>query len=97
MKSMVFSALAIVGLTASLVGAEMPLPGAEPLTPGTEGFVALDADKSGSISAKEAEALSSLSASFKTHDENGDGELSRAEYQAALSASIVGAEEEEAE
>lgn len=97
MNFKVLSALTIVGLTAGLVAAEMPLPGAEPLTPGTEGFVALDADKSGTISEKEAEALSSLSASFKMHDENGDGELTRAEYQAALSASIVGAEEEEAE
>lgn len=79
---------------ATLALAEMPLPGAEPLVTGTEGFDALDADESGTVSTEEAEALETLATVFEDYDQDSDGELTRTEYQTALNATL---EEEESE
>ncbi len=49
-------------------------------------FRKADADNSGAISMDEARSISGLGDSFAQYDKNGDGQLSRSEYEAARKA-----------
>jgi hypothetical protein len=49
-------------------------------------FKTADADSSGAVSADEARSVAGLAENFASYDKNGDGQLSRSEYESAKKA-----------
>ncbi|MBI3897097.1 MAG: hypothetical protein HY308_02240 [Gammaproteobacteria bacterium] len=49
-------------------------------------FKKADADSSGAVSVDEARSVTGLSENFASYDKNGDGQLSRSEYESAKKA-----------
>jgi hypothetical protein len=84
-------ALAVSAMPLLAVAADKPDKSESGAAAGASGkawpsFRKADADNNGAVSMEEARGVSGLGDSFATYDKNGDGQLSRSEYESAKKA-----------